>query len=107
MAMKRQGNGAYRKRREQLLKYDTVCYLCGRPIDRSLKRPDPMAPEADHEIPVARGGDLANGKLRLAHAICNRRKGALTPEEAGLKIKKTSGFLEELLAEAEEGAVND
>ena len=52
-----------------------VCGICGLPVDKSLRWPDPMSKTVDHIIPVSKGGhpsDIAN--LQLAHFICNRQK---------------------------------
>lgn len=67
--------GAYEKARRVILSTRSVCGICGRPVDKSLKFPDPMAPCVDHIIPVAKGGhpsDIEN--LQLAHLACNREK---------------------------------
>lgn len=55
---------------------DGCCHLCGDPVDLSLSGALPLGPTRDHIEPVSRGGnhDLAN--LRLAHRICNVRRGA-------------------------------
>ena len=53
----------------------TVCALCGKPVDFTLKYPDPWSPTIDHIIPINKGGhpsDLSN--LQLAHFRCNRLK---------------------------------
>lgn len=53
----------------------TVCALCGRPVDFSLKFPHPMSATIDHIVPVSKGGhpsDIDN--LQLAHLSCNRAK---------------------------------
>lgn len=52
-----------------------VCGICGRPVDKTLKWPDPMSKCIDHIIPVDKGGhpsDISN--LQLAHVACNRAK---------------------------------
>lgn len=67
--------GAYEKAREVILKTQTVCGICGKPVDFSYKYPHPLSPTVDHIIPVSKGGhpsDLAN--LQLAHRCCNRQK---------------------------------
>ena len=67
---------AFDKNKKRILATQDLCGICGRPVDKSLKRPDPMAPEVDHIISVKQGGhpsDIAN--LQLTHAICNQRKG--------------------------------
>lgn len=66
---------AYEKARKKILATQTVCGICGKPVDMSLKNPHPMAPTVDHIIPVSKGGhpsDLSN--LQLAHRCCNREK---------------------------------
>lgn len=53
----------------------TVCGICGKPVDFSLKYPHPLSPCIDHIIPIAKGGhpsDLDN--MQLAHWTCNRQK---------------------------------
>ena len=66
---------AYEKARQQILKTQTVCGICGKPVDFSLKYPHPLSPTVDHIIPVSKGGhptDISN--LQLAHRCCNREK---------------------------------
>lgn len=65
----------FEKNRKKIFATQTVCAICGRPVDFSLKSPHPMSPTVDHIIPLAKGGhpsDLAN--LQLAHRCCNRQK---------------------------------
>ena len=67
--------GAYEKARERILRTQTVCGICGKPVDFSLKYPHPMSATVDHIIPVSKGGhpsDISN--LQLAHRCCNRAK---------------------------------
>lgn len=65
----------YDRNRRKILAAQTVCGICGKPVDKSLKYPHPLSPTTDHIIPIDRGGhpsDLDN--LQLAHFICNRYK---------------------------------
>ena len=65
----------YERNRKKILASQTVCAICGRPVDRSLKFPHPWAATVDHIVPVTRGGhpsDISN--LQLAHFRCNRWK---------------------------------
>ena len=58
-----------------ILRTQNICGICGQPVDKTRKCPDPLAPTIDHIIPVSKGGhpsELAN--LQLAHRWCNRQK---------------------------------
>lgn len=75
--MDRQGShrAAYTKNRKTILATQTVCGICGKPVDKTLKYGDPMAPCVDHIIPIAKGGHpSALENLQLAHWTCNRQK---------------------------------
>ncbi len=66
---------ALEKNKKRIYATQTVCGICGRPVDFRLKYPNPMAPSIDHIIPIDRGGhpsDIEN--LQLAHWTCNRQK---------------------------------
>ena len=66
----------YEANRKIILATQTLCAICGKPVDKTLKSPDPMSPSVDHIIPIAKGGhpcDLSN--LQLAHRACTRAKG--------------------------------
>ena len=73
---RRPGNrGAFEAARQKILKTQTVCGICGKPVDFSFKYPHPLSPTVDHIIPVSKGGhpsDISN--LQLAHRCCNREK---------------------------------
>lgn len=63
------------KNKKRILATQTVCGICGRPVDFSLVYPHPLSACIDHIIPVAKGGhpsDIEN--LQLAHWTCNRQK---------------------------------
>lgn len=66
---------AFDKNKKRIYATQTVCALCGRPVDFSLKFPHPMSATIDHIVPVSKGGhpsDIDN--LQLAHLSCNRAK---------------------------------
>ena len=66
---------AFDKNKKTIYATQTICAICGKPVDFSLKFPDPMSPTVDHIIPISKGGhpsDLQN--LQLAHLSCNRGK---------------------------------
>ena len=67
--------GAFERAKQKILKTQTVCGICGKPVDFAYRYPHPLSPTVDHIIPVSRGGhpsDLDN--LQLAHRCCNRQK---------------------------------
>lgn len=66
---------AFENARKKILATQTICGICGKPVDFSYRYPHPMSPTVDHIIPVSKGGhpsDLDN--LQLAHRCCNREK---------------------------------
>lgn len=63
------------KNKKRIFATQTVCGICGKPVDFSLKFPHPLSPTIDHIIPISKGGhpsDIDN--LQLAHRCCNRQK---------------------------------
>ena len=66
---------AFERNKKKILATQTICAICGKPVDKTLKYPDRMSATVDHIIPIAKGGhpsDIDN--LQLAHFICNRLK---------------------------------
>lgn len=66
---------AFDRAKKRLLKTQSVCGICGREIDKTLRYPNPLSAVVDHIIPLAKGGhpsDIEN--LQLAHWQCNSRK---------------------------------
>lgn len=51
-----------------------TCQLCGKPVKRKAKAPDPLAPTLDHIIPLAKGGTHEPKNVQLAHFLCNALK---------------------------------
>ena len=69
----------YRKARKKIFATQSVCAICGRPVNFDLKFPDPWSATVDHIIPISKGGnpaDIAN--MQLAHLQCNRLKASKT-----------------------------
>lgn len=65
----------FERNKKIILKTQNTCGICGRPVDLTLKSPDPMSACIDHIVPVSKGGhpsDIEN--LQLAHWACNRAK---------------------------------
>lgn len=76
--------GAFEKNKKRVLKIETICGICGRPVDKKIKWPDPMSATVDHIIPISKGGhpfDIDN--LQLAHFCCNRAKSNKIPSRRG------------------------
>jgi 5-methylcytosine-specific restriction endonuclease McrA len=75
----------FEKNKKKILATQTVCGICGKPVNKSLKFPDPLAPCIDHIIPIVRGGHPSDiNNLQLAHWCCNRQKSdkIMVPQEA-------------------------
>lgn len=67
--------GQFERNKKKIYATQTICGICGKPVDFSYKYPHPLSPCIDHIIPIAKGGhpsDLDN--LQLAHWTCNRQK---------------------------------
>ena len=66
---------AFDKNKKIILKTQNTCGICGKPVDKRIKAPDPLSPVVDHIIPVSKGGHpSAMENLQLAHWTCNRQK---------------------------------
>lgn len=79
MSLRADRQGAHRvafdKNKKRILKTENFCGICGKPVNKKLKSPDPMSPVIDHVIPVSKGGHpSAIENLQLAHWTCNRQK---------------------------------
>lgn len=63
------------KNKKRIYATQSICGICGQPVDFTLKFPHPLSPTVDHILPIAKGGhpsDIDN--LQLAHFYCNRQK---------------------------------
>ena len=66
---------AFDKNKKKIYQTQTLCGICGKPVDFTKKYPDPMSPCIDHIIPLALGGHPSEiDNLQLAHWWCNRQK---------------------------------
>ena len=73
----------FEKARKIIYASQSVCGICGRPVNFDKRFPDPWSPTLDHIIPISKGGDPASlNNLQLAHFRCNRIKATKT---AGVK----------------------
>lgn len=79
----------FRSNKKRILQTQSVCGICGKPVDKSIKYPHPLSPSIDHIIPIAKGGHpSALENLQLAHWVCNRQKSD--------KLHETQVFTEEV-----------
>lgn len=63
------------KNKRRILATQSVCGICGMPVDKTLRYPHPLAPTVDHIIPLNKGGHPSSMEnLQLAHWMCNRQK---------------------------------
>ncbi|MBG6083253.1 HNH endonuclease signature motif containing protein [Zhihengliuella flava] len=78
----RRANGSARtKLRKRVIREESICWLCGKPVDKSLPHGLPGSPEVDEIVPVSKGGSpLERDNVRLAHRICNQRRGNKDPD---------------------------
>lgn len=80
---------AYEKNRRLVIAEAEVCALCGLPLDKSLRFPNPMSVTADHIVPISKGGHpAALENLQAVHLICNQVKGSRTVIEKNKDIQK-------------------
>jgi 5-methylcytosine-specific restriction endonuclease McrA len=62
--------------RNRVLREETHCALCNRPVDITLPHLDPWSATLDEIVPISRGGNpLDRDNVRLAHRRCNRLRG--------------------------------
>jgi 5-methylcytosine-specific restriction endonuclease McrA len=81
---------AYKKAKKIIFSSQSVCGICGRPVNFDKKFPDPWSATIDHIIPLVKGGDPAQlENMQLAHLQCNRIKSSKLLEPQ-LKEKNVS-----------------
>lgn len=77
MGSNRRRNSAQGDRdRRTIARNKPNCAICGRPIDYTLKWPDPMCFVVDHIHPLTKGGPDTLANKQPAHATCNSTKRA-------------------------------
>lgn len=74
---KRENSAAWKKLRAQVIREESVCWLCHEPVDKELKWPDKSCAVVDHIVSYVSGGDyLSRSNVALAHNSCNLAKGS-------------------------------
>ena len=74
----------YRRLRARVIRQATVCCLCGGPLDKSLRWPDPMSATLEHLDPLSLGGSpVSAANADAAHLACNASRGNGTRSPAG------------------------
>ena len=58
-----------------------TCYLCGLATTKANSRNTRLAPTRDHVVPVSLGGQNTSDNLRLAHKLCNEKRGQMDVDE--------------------------
>ena len=65
----------FRRNKKRIFMTQSICGICGQPVDMKLRYPHPLSPSIDHIIPIDRGGHPSDiNNLQLAHWKCNREK---------------------------------
>ena len=59
------------------------CGVCGDPVDRLRRWPDPLSASLDHVVPMSLGGDHLPANVQCSHLACNAGHGD-TPERVVL-----------------------
>lgn len=66
---------SYNANKKRIFATQSICGICGKPVDFTLKYPNKWAATIDHIIPLAKGGHKSDiDNLQLAHFYCNRMK---------------------------------
>lgn len=80
--------------KKKIMATQSICGICGNPVDKSLPYPNPMCATIDHIIPINKGGhpfDIDN--LQLAHFSCNRQKSDKLFDTTQRKSKEELKFI--------------
>lgn len=91
----------FEKNKARIYATQEICGICGKPVDKNLKYPNPLAKCIDHIIPVSKGGhpsDIDN--LQLAHWTCNRQKSDKLIERKGLVLSEEEAISNRMLPQS-------
>jgi len=71
-----------RKVRAHVLAGEPICGICNGFVDVTLPHGLPDSPEVDEIIPISKGGSPYDpNNCRLAHRLCNQRRGNGDPRQ--------------------------
>lgn len=92
MSNPRRANGHRRDQlRAQVLREEDNCWLCGKPVDKTLGPYMDGSPEVDEIVPVGEGGDpLDRANCHLSHRRCNGLRGQQTKAKLRASRRPTS-----------------
>ena len=66
---------SFNANKKRIYATQSICGICGKPVDFKLKYPNKWSATVDHIIPINKGGHKSDiDNLQLAHLYCNRMK---------------------------------
>ncbi len=63
-----------------------ICGICGKPVSKRWKSPDPRSASLDHIVPLSRGGSHTWENVQCAHRGCNVMKSDRGPGQLRMAI---------------------
>ena len=67
---------AFARNKKKIYATQTVCGICGKPVDFSYKYPHPLSPCIDNIIHLVKSGNPRDQAIHERHAAGPQRKGA-------------------------------
>lgn len=84
----------YHRNRARVIAEETDCWICHKPVDKTLSGRDPYGPTADHVLPRHKGGTNDRTNLRLAHQRCNNARTGLERPKRKRAPERHPGLIE-------------
>lgn len=67
--------------------FNWQCFVCKKPIDRYVRKPNWMAATLEHIVPLCKGGTHTWDNVSVSHLRCNLMKGdSLLDGSAGMML---------------------
>lgn len=63
--------------------FNWTCWVCRKPIDRHVRKPNHWAATLEHITPLCLGGTHTWDNITVSHAICNFSKGGAGQDTLG------------------------